>query len=54
MVPSPSTEGVEYFSVHAEVVDLNVNVTQGEAIINIIDDGIPGYLVLMEPWLVPN
>ena len=44
-----TTEDVEYFSVHAEVVDLNIKVTQGEAIINIIDDGIPGYLVLMKP-----
>ena len=36
------TEELEYFSVHVVVVDLNVKVTRGEAVINIIDDDIPG------------
>ena len=39
IIDNNKTEDVEYFSVHSEVVDLNVKVSQEEAIINIIDDG---------------
>lgn len=42
IINNNETEEVEYFSVHVEVVDLNVKVTRGEAIINIIDDDLPG------------
>lgn len=42
IINNNETEDVEYFSVHTEVVDLNVKVSQEEAIINVIDDDVPG------------
>ena len=46
IINNNETEDVEYFSVHADVVDLNVKVSREEAIINIIDDDIPGCVML--------
>ena len=46
IINNNETEELEYFSVHVVVVDLNVKVTRGEAVINIIDDDIPGKLIL--------
>ena len=46
IINNNETEDVEYFSVHAEVVDLNIKVSRRGATINIIDDDIPGCVTL--------